>query len=104
VHPRGVGIDELTPHVTVLRGVRPNPSRGEVTVEFDLAGVAAVEFELVDVAGRIVARSGSRAWEAGRWSTTWDMSRGARPSTGVYFLRMHAGEQMIGTRRLVVLL
>jgi len=103
VQPRGVGVDEPGPQVTVLRGVRPNPSRGEVTVEFDLAAGAAVEFELVDVAGRVVARSDPRAWEAGRWSEPWDLGRVARPGAGVYFLRMRAGERVIGTRRLVVL-
>jgi hypothetical protein len=104
VQPRGVDADAPGPRVTALRGVRPNPSRGEVTVEFDLAAGAAVEFELVDVAGRIVARSDPRAWEAGRWSTTWDLSGSARPGAGVYFLRMCAGGRVIGTRRLVVLM
>lgn len=104
VQPRGVGIDEPAPTVTALRGVRPNPSRGEVTVEFDLAGAAAVTFELVDVAGRIVARSDARAWDAGRWSQSWDLSGSARPGAGVYFLRMRTGGQVIGTRRVVVLM
>jgi hypothetical protein len=103
VQPRGVDADGPGPRVTALRGVRPNPSRGEVTVEFDLAAGAAVGFELVDVAGRIVARSDPRAWEPGRWSESWALGRVARPGAGVYFLRMRAGERTIGTRRLVVL-
>jgi hypothetical protein len=103
VQPRGVGVGEPGPGASALRGVRPNPSRGEMTLEFDLAGAAPVRFELVDVAGRIVARSDSRTWDAGRWSTSWDLNRGARPGAGVYFLRMWVRERAIGTRRVVVL-
>ncbi len=43
-----------------------------------------------------------RAGEAATLS--WDLSGGARPGAGVYFLRMLAGDRVIGTRRLVVLM
>lgn len=104
VQATGVSAEPLAPRVTTLRGVRPNPSRGEVTVEFDLAAAAPVAFDLIDVAGRIAARSEPRVWEAGHWSTSWRLDRDERPRAGVYFLRMRAGAQLIGVRRLVVLL
>jgi hypothetical protein len=94
-----------TPEVTALRSVGPNPSRQAVDIGFDLREPASVGIRVVDVSGRLVAKLPSRAWPAGRWTTTWDGSdaSGRRVAAGVYSVRVSVAEREIGQRKVVVL-
>jgi len=92
-------------HETGLQAVTPNPSRGRMEFRFGLAEPAEVSFQVLDVAGRVVASTPERSWDAGRWSVTWD-GRGddtARLSAGLYFVRMKAGDRPVGGARVTLI-
>jgi hypothetical protein len=83
----------------------PNPTRGAMQVQFELAEAGEVAFEIVDVKGRVVARIDPQELGAGVSVATWNglTSRGTRPAAGVYFLRMTVGNEVAGGDRFVIL-
>lgn len=83
-----------------LGSVAPNPSRGSLSVWFDLPHAARVTAALYDVRGREVARIADRDYFAGRHTASWD-GRGALPP-GLYFLQLRAGAER-ATARVTVL-
>jgi hypothetical protein len=91
--------------LTGLRGVAPNPSAGRVRIQFALHEPGAVAFEVVDMAGRMVARIPGRRWEAGTWSVDWDgrTSRGTQAAPGIYFVQMRVDERRVGLGRLALI-
>jgi hypothetical protein len=107
-----VGVQALTvavdpepgPARSRLQSVGPNPSAGPLRIEFELAHGGSVEFDVVDLAGRVVARVPTREWAAGRWAHAWDGrgEDGRRLSAGVYFVRMRLGGTAIGSHKLVI--
>jgi hypothetical protein len=77
--------------------IRPNPSRGEVTLEFATGDRGPIDVEIFDAAGRVV-----RAWPGitptgANHALTWDgrdaMSR--RVASGVYFVRVTDGASLL---------
>lgn len=96
---------QVTPAVTVAVparaafgwfGARPNPSRGGLQVAFELAEAGEVRLELLDVSGRLVARS-TRTFAAG--AHTWPLARALAP--GVYMVRMHTAHHDAHTTAIV---
>ncbi|MFI5370211.1 MAG: T9SS type A sorting domain-containing protein [Candidatus Eisenbacteria bacterium] len=85
------------PSVTALKDAGPNPSRGPLTLAFDLAEPATVDFQLLDVTGRVVAARATETHGAGSWSESWDPFGRQRGGAGIYFLRMRAGEREVST-------
>lgn len=82
-----------------LHGARPNPSRGALSVSFQLATEGDVQVELIDIAGR-------RAFEhrVDRMAPGDHLLSIARPgqvAPGVYVLRLHQGERSATTRVIV---
>lgn len=75
-----------------LRGVSPNPSRGDrLEVAFVLAGEAPAGLSLYDVAGRCVRTREVGAMGAG--THTVDLAAGAMLEPGIYFARLVSGAE-----------
>jgi hypothetical protein len=102
--PVGVG-DGVPAAATGLRGVVPNPSAGQVQIRFAVREPGAVAFDVVDMAGRVVARIPGRRWEAGTWSVAWDgrTSRGTQAAPGIYFVQMRMDGRRVGLGRLALI-
>jgi len=100
-----VGVDEVSSFSTALRGVSPNPARGEVRIHFSLRDPGTVSFEVHDVAGRLVAKVPAAEWGPGRWIVPWTprASSGARLASGVYFVRMSAAGRTVALRKFILL-
>jgi hypothetical protein len=81
---------------------RPNPSRGETSVDFELGEPAQVVLDVFDAHGRRVRRVADDWFPAGRHVSTWrgDDDRGHALGSGVYFVRMQASG-LQATRRTV---
>jgi len=79
---------------TFSRDPAPNPSRGGASFAIVLPRSAAVRLEVLDVAGRTVARVHDGALTAGEHAFQWDgRARDGRPAaSGRYFVRMSAGD------------
>lgn len=87
-----------------LSASRPNPARGGVAWTLDLPAATRVEFEVLDVAGRVAWREAGLVRGAGRWSLAWPgtLRGGGRAPAGLYFARVRAGERVF-VRRVVQL-
>lgn len=86
-----------------LRAIRPNPSRAEATIRFDLARRGPADLQVFDVAGRLVrtlVREGML--EAGGHEVRWDgrTEAGLSAPAGLYFCQLKAGS-FVATRRMV---
>lgn len=105
IDPGTVAVDEPALPITRFSGVQPNPARGGVHLEFMLHEPADVSFQVLDMAGRLVATLPAQAYGVGRGAIDWDRRGvgGARLPTGLYFVRMKAGDRVIGTRRCALL-
>jgi hypothetical protein len=99
------GVGEAPGPMTGLKGVAPNPSAGPVQIQFAVGEPGAVAFEVLDMAGRVVARIPGRRWEAGTWSVGWDgrSSRGTQAAPGIYFVQMRMDGRRVGLGRLALL-
>jgi hypothetical protein len=89
------------PAITALTNAGPNPGHGPLFLSFDLATPEPVEFDLLDIEGRVVATRSVEQLDRGSWSRTWDPFAGSGGAAGVYFLRMRIGSQNVGERRIV---
>lgn len=78
------------PVTTRLRAAAPSPTAGGATLLFDLARPARVGFEVIDLAGRVVARIPATEFAAGRGQAAWGGTGddGRRLAAGLYFVRM----------------
>jgi hypothetical protein len=87
------GDADALPRRFELAPPRPNPSRGETTVEFELGEPARVVLDVFDVHGRRVKRIADEWFAAGRQVRTWrgDDEGGHALGSGVYIIRMQGG-------------
>ena len=100
------GVGDGPPLLTTrLKGISPNPSAGRVQFDFVLHEPGAVAFEVVDMAGRVVAHIAGQRWEAGTWSVGWDGRRGqgTEAPPGIYFVQMRVDGRPVGTSRLALI-
>ncbi|MCE9626889.1 MAG: T9SS type A sorting domain-containing protein, partial [Candidatus Eisenbacteria bacterium] len=79
-----------------LFGARPNPSHGALRVAFELAEPDDVRLELLDVSGRVVART-AQSLAAG--SHSWPVPNTLAP--GVYVIRLHTAGHNARTTAIV---
>jgi hypothetical protein len=101
VLPPNVAVSpSVGPSVTALTNAGPSPGHGPLSLDFDLATPGPVEFDLLDVSGRVVATR-SEQLDRGSWSRTWDAFSASGRGAGVYFLRMRAGSQTVAERKIV---
>jgi hypothetical protein len=89
---------------TALTGVAPNPLRCDTTVRFSLARPGLVELAVYDVRGRRVRVLVEGVLPAGLHTAAWGgrAQSGDAVGSGVYFLRLTAGEER-HTAKLIVL-
>ena len=81
--------------VTALHPVAPNPTTGPATLHFDLADHnGPVSLVVYNARGQIVKTVVNGPLDRGRHVRTWDGSngRGQPSATGVYFIKLTAGE------------
>jgi hypothetical protein len=81
--------DIVTPDETELEGNYPNPFSQQTTVELALSEQADVKVQVYNVLGQQVATVADGQMEAGSHKLEWD---GSSLSSGVYFVRMKAGD------------
>jgi len=81
-----------------LRGARPNPSRGALTVSFQLAVDGDVQLELLDIAGRRAHEYRARL-SAGDHALPFTRAGEIRP--GMYLLRLRQGDRSATTRVII---
>ncbi len=88
--PRLLSAPGSGPASRVALASSPNPTRGEMTVNFDLAAEETVELALYDVSGRQVRMLAKGRFAAGPNRVTWDGrdDRGRTASPGVYLARL----------------
>lgn len=82
-----------------LGSPRPNPSGGLVAVSWCLPSAARMRLEVVDVAGRVVARLVDTDHAAGVHVSLWDARRAA---PGIYLVRARSGPWTATVRVLVL--
>jgi hypothetical protein len=80
----GVGCPAASGNALRLSVLGPSPSPGPVRIEFELRDQAAIELDVFDVQGRLVASPARGVWPAGRHAVEWN-GRGA--AAGVYLVR-----------------
>lgn len=85
-----------------IAAIRPNPSRGATSIEFQVPRQAQVRISIIDLQGREVAILQDSSFGPGRYETTWDGRTSRGPAAmGVYFIRAEGGGEVI-TQRLVI--
>lgn len=87
-----------SPSRFALAAPRPNPSRGAVTLVFDVPHSARVSLVVYDGAGRVVRRLVDDSHSPGRYSTSWDGRdrSGREVPPGIYLVRLAApGAQVV---------
>lgn len=86
-----------------LDGSYPNPTRGASTVSFALDEMMPVQLSVFDVMGRKVATLVDAPMNAGQHEARWNgrSEDGRSVASGVYLLRLEAGDR-VATRRLTV--
>ncbi len=77
-----------------LGAARPNPTSGEVSINYTLARESNVTLRIYNVAGRLVRDLVGERQKAGPHDTIWNLrdNSGVRVSSGVYFYRLVAEE------------
>jgi hypothetical protein len=92
------------PWVASIRALVPNPTAGPLAIHFDTPGPADIGFEIVDVAGRLIARLPAEHVEAGSWTRSWNgfTGSGDHSPVGVYFVRIYDGDHVSAARKFVI--
>ena len=82
------------PAVTRLAGVHPNPFNPRTTVAFELAQASQVRVGVYDLRGALVKTLVAEHLDGGRHEAVWDGTdnAGQRSASGVYMVRLEAGE------------
>lgn len=75
--------------ILTITSLKPNPTKADVTVTFDLAGSGAVQAEVLDVLGNVVKQE---TLEATQGETKYIISLPDSPE-GVYYVRLRYGTQ-----------
>ena len=92
------------PTVSRLTGVIPSPFNPTTTVHYELHQPSHVLVQVYDLNGRVVRTlvDGSRA--AGAYEAVWDGrdNRGRATGSGVYFIRMQAGDYAKTTKAVML--
>lgn len=101
-----VGVPDVgAPIATRLKRVAPNPARGAVRIEYAKSAADAASFDVLDMAGRVVARIAAPDNATAEGTVTWDgrIGAGTRAPSGVYFVRMRVGGRLIDARKVALI-
>ena len=99
---------EVTPTTFSLSEAWPNPFNPQTTVRFSIPNRGrhlVTSLKIYDVAGQQVATLVDDAVGAGVFEARWDGrdARGQRVASGVYFVRLEAGDFFAESRRMTLL-
>lgn len=85
---------------TAIAGVFPNPANPRLRVAFSLESGGPVALDVIDVRGRHVRTLLREHRNAGPWDVVWDGvdDEGRRVASGVYHVRLRAGEHTDSAR------
>jgi hypothetical protein len=78
----------------------PNPARGQLSLALTLPSAADAHLEVIDVAGRVVARRDVGSLGAGPHTVAFAEAAGWRP--GIYLVRLTQGSRTLTTRACIV--
>ncbi|RMF68384.1 MAG: T9SS C-terminal target domain-containing protein [Calditrichaeota bacterium] len=72
----------------------PNPFNPETTIQYKVAQTAKVQIKVYNLAGQLVKTLVDKKQSAGTYTVKWngDNNNGRLVSTGIYFLKMKAGD------------
>lgn len=80
---------------------RPNPTRSETSIPFELAAGGPIDIDIFSVTGqRVCALAHARDFESGRHELIWSGfdDAGKRAPPGIYLVRLAVGRQAITAR------
>ena len=102
----GVGIadDAIETPGSSMLSVSPNPLRGAGSIQYTTTEAEPIEFMVIDLAGRVVARFSDQPEQAGINTVSWlPRTEQNQPlCTGVYFIRMSSNSE-VSTIRVILL-
>lgn len=102
----GVGIadDAIEPPGSSILSVSPNPLRSAGSIQYTTTEAEPVEFMVIDLAGRVVARFTDQPEQTGINTVSWlpGTEQNQPLCTGVYFIRMSSNSE-ISTTRVILL-
>lgn len=100
IHPGSV---TMPPHRLLPN--YPNPFNPHTTIRFILSEESRVRLDVFDISGRHVAALTDRRFEAGESYVTWNgrNNSGEAAASGIYFVRMQAGDSFTTTRKITLL-
>ena len=87
-------VGDDVPRALALAGARPNPAHGVLHVAFTLPSPERATLDLIDIAGRRVARREVGAMGPGNHELSFDTPR----SAGLYFIRLIQAGQVLTAR------
>ena len=84
----------LQPNTFELGQNYPNPFNNGTRFQFKLGRGQTVRASITDATGRLIKMLSNEHWEAGRHTLSWDGTddSGKRTSSGVYMIRLDAGD------------
>ncbi len=78
----------------------PNPFNNSTVIRFDLPQKSNVSLNVFDILGRNVAQLSTGSYNAGSYNVVFD---GSGLASGIYFVRMNAGDGFNSTTKMVLL-
>ena len=96
-------VPEREPVASGLSAVLPNPSRGSTRITYSLSAPSAVNVAVYDLTGRVVRTLVNGVVEPGEHEVVWDgvTETGVRAASGVYFVKLAAGDGSASEAKLV---
>jgi histidinol-phosphate aminotransferase len=100
----GVGDDSPKPTRTDLHQAYPNPFNSSTRIKIYLPKTSRARLDIFDIRGRLVRTLCDRVLGAGEHSFTWNgiNLNGERVSSGSYFYRLSAGDDVMTRRMMLV--
>jgi hypothetical protein len=94
--------DRIRPQRTTLEPPYPNPTRGAVSIDYQLRTDQHVRISVFDVLGRRIRTLVNERQPAGPHTVRWAMDAGGDMASGLYFVRMEAGPTRTSRQILLV--
>jgi len=98
----GEKVETVRPTRSRLQAVTPNPSRGPVSIDYQLKSAQHVRLSVFDILGRRVKVLLDGKRPAGHHTIQWKGGAGAGVASGVYFVRLRTESASHGRRVSVV--
>lgn len=94
----------LTYPVAVLYNCVPNPSRGSLSLSYQIPDRAQVEIGIYDITGRLVKTLVNQNQPAGKYQVRWNgrNEKGQKAASGIYFYSLKTGDRIV-TKKLVLI-